>query len=262
MCKVIAVVNQKGGVSKTTTVVNLSVGLAKKDKKVLVVDADPQGSLSASLGYREPDDLKETLGTVLGGIIRDEEYDWQKIGIRHHEEGIDVLPGNIELAALEVSLVNVMSRELMLRQYMDQIKDYYDYVLIDCMPSLGMLTINALACADSVLIPVQASYLPVKGLEQLLMTISKVRRQMNRKLGIEGILISMTNHRTNYAKDIISLIHQVYGDKVRIFDNCIPFSVRAEEASAEGISIYKHDPKGKVAEAYQLLTEEVLANEE
>ncbi len=150
----------------------------------------------------------------------------------------------------------------MLRQYIDQVKEDYDYILIDCMPSLGMLTINALACADSVLIPVQASYLPVKGLEQLLMTISKVRRQMNRNLDIEGILISMTNQRTNYAKDIIALIHQVYGEKVRIFDTHIPFSVRAEEASAEGISIYRHDPKGRVAEAYMQLTQEVLIHEE
>ena len=237
MCKVIAIANQKGGVGKTTTTSSLGIGLAKQGKRVLVIDADAQGSLTASLGFTEPD-----------------------YGILKHEEGIDLMPGNIELSGLEVSLVNVMSREIMLRSYVERVKDGYDYILIDCMPSLGMITINAFACADSILIPVQAAYLPVKGLEQLIKTIGKVKRQINPKLEIEGILLTMVDNRTNYARDITALLIETYGSRVRIFENSIPMSVRAAETSAEGVSIYEHDPKGKVAEAYQSLTKEVLGN--
>ena len=172
----------------------------------------------------------------------------------------DLMPGNIELSGLEVSLVNVMSRETMMRSYMDIIKGQYDYILIDCMPSLGIITINAFACADSILIPVQAAYLPVKGLEQLIKTIGKVKRQINPKLEIEGILLTMMDNRTNYARDIAALVIENYGRNVRIFENSIPMSIRAAESSAEGISIYQHDPKGKVAMAYQSLTKEVLGN--
>ena len=250
MCKIIAIANQKGGVGKTTTTSNLGIGLAKQGKKVLLIDADAQGSLTDSLGFTEPDKLEETLATALGNIINDE-----------HKEGIDLMPGNIELSGLEVSLVNVMSRELVMRSYIELVKDNYDYILIDCMPSLGMITINAFACADSILIPVQAAYLPAKGLQQLIKTIGKVRRQINPKLMIEGILLTMVDARTNYAKDITALLVENYGSKVRIFENSIPISVRAAEISAEGVSIYEHDPKGKVAAAYQSLTEEVLGNE-
>ena len=197
---------------------------------------------------------------MLANIINDEEMDTD-YGILKHEEGIDLMPGNIELSGLEVSLVNVMSREVVLRSYVEMVKDRYDYILIDCMPSLGMVTINAFACADSILIPVQAAYLPVKGLEQLIKTIGKVKRQINPKLEIEGILLTMVDSRTNYARDISAMLVENYGSKVRIFENSIPISVRAAEISAEGVSIFQHDPKGKVASAYQSLTEEVLADE-
>ena len=260
MCKVIAIANQKGGVGKTTTTSNLGIGLAKQGKKVLLIDADAQGSLTASLGIREPDRLEITLATIMASIINDEEIK-PEYGILRHEEGVDFMPGNIELSGLETSLVNVMSRETVLRTYIEQQKDRYDYILIDCMPSLGMITINAFACADSILIPVQAAYLPVKGLEQLIKTIGKVKRQINPKLEIEGILLTMVDNRTNYAKDISALVVENYGSKVRIFENSIPMSVRAAEISAEGVSIYEHDPNGKVASAYQSLTEEVLADE-
>ena len=260
MCKVIAIANQKGGVGKTTTTSNLGIGLAKQGKKVLLIDADAQGSLTASLGIQEPDGLEITLATIMANIINDEEIK-PGYGILRHEEGVEFMPGNIELSGLETSLVNVMSRETVLRTYREPQKARYDYILIDCMPSLGMITINAFACADSILIPVQAAYLPVIGLEQLIKTIGKVKRQINPKLEIEGILLTMVDNRTNYAKDISTLLIENYGSRVKIFKESIPMSVRAAEISAEGVSIYQHDPNGKVASAYQSLTEEVLADE-
>ena len=259
MCKIIAIANQKGGVGKTTTTGNLGIGLARRGKRVLLIDADAQGSLTASLGFTEPDSLEVTLATVMGNLINDGGAAPGE-GILRHEEGIDLMPGNIELSGLEVSLVNAMSRETVLRSYIEAVRDSYDYILIDCMPSLGMITINAFACADSILIPVQAAYLPVKGLQQLIKTVGKVKRQINPKLEIEGILLTMVDSRTNYAKDIASMLNEAYGGRVRIFANAIPVSVRAAEISAEGVSIYKHDPKGKAAAAYCALTEEVITS--
>ena len=256
-CRVIAIANQKGGVGKTTTTSNLGIGLSRQGKRVLLIDADAQGSLTASLGYREPDKLNITLANVMGNIINEKEMD-AEYGILRHEEGVDLMPGNIELSGVEVSLVNVMSRETVLRSYIEEQRNKYDYILIDCMPSLGMLTINAVAAADSILVPVQAAYLPVKGLEQLIKTI---KRQINPRLEIEGVLMTMVDSRTTYARDISKLLIENYGSRVRIFENSIPMSVRAAEISAEGTSIYKHDPNGKVAKAYQSLTEEVLRNE-
>lgn len=258
-CKVIAVANQKGGVGKTTTTGNLGIGLAKQGKKVLLIDADAQGSLTASLGYTEPDKLEVTLATIMERIVN-EDFPEPSEGIFHHDEGVDLLPANIELSGIEVSLVNVISRETVLKEYVSCVSGLYDYILIDCTPSLGMMTINALACADSVLIPVQAAYLPIKGLEQLIKTIGRVRRQINPKLEIEGILMTMVDSRTNYAKEISSLLAETYGDKIKIFENIIPVSVRAAEISAAGISIYRHDPKGRAAAAYAGLTKEVLSN--
>ena len=259
MCRVISVSNQKGGVGKTVTCVNLGIGLAREGKKVLLIDADPQGSHSISLGVQEPDKLSYSLATVMMNIINDEEIDVRK-GIIHHEEDVDLMPGNIELSGLEISLIGVISREMILREYIDQVREIYDYIIIDCMPSLGMLTINALACADSVLIPVQAAYLPVKGLQQLIKTIGRVKRQLNPRLKFEGILLTMVDNRTNYAKDIAMQVYDAYSTSIKVFDVEIPMSVRAAEISAEGSSIYLYDPRGKAAFAYTSLIKEVMNN--
>ena len=302
---IIAVTNQKGGTGKTTTCENLGVGLAREGKKVLLVDADPQGSLTIvasllwpvvctacrfifarhadiaiSMGWQQPDELPVTLSALMAKAMNDQ-------CIPPDAEGVDLIPANIELAGLEVALVNSMSREKMLKQVLDSARREYDYILLDCTPSLGMLTvvapllwlavrtmcefiiiscgdtaINALAAADTTLIPVQAQYLSAKGLEQLLQTIQKVRRQINPKLKIEGILMTMTDSRTNYGREIDALIRQVYGSKIRVFEQPIPHSVRAAEISAGGRSIFAHDSKGKVAAAYQSLTREALADAE
>lgn len=258
MNRVIAIANQKGGVGKTTTCVNLGIGLVRKGQRVLLIDADPQGNLAACLGIEEPDDLEVTIVDVLQRVVNDEPLDTAE-GILHHKEGVDFLPANIELAGLETTLVNTMSREIVLRLYIDEIKDQYDYILIDCMPSLGMMTINALVAADSVLIPVESNYLPTKGLQQLIRTIGRVRRQLNPSLEIEGILLTKVNRTTNFAKDICNKLREAYSSQIHFFNNCIPLSVRAAETSAEGKSIYLHDPDGAAAEGYAALTEEVLA---
>ena len=256
---VIAIANQKGGTAKTTTCENLGIGLTQEGKEVLLVDADPQGSLTIALGFQRPDEMEPTLSDMMERIIREEPI-LPCEGVLRHEEGVDLMPGNIALSGLEASLVNVMSRETILKQYLETLKDRYDYILLDGSPSLGMLTINMLSAADAVLVPVQAQYLSAKGLEQLLTTISKVKRQINPKLRIEGVLLTMVDGRTNYNREIGDLIRETYGKKIRIYDTPIPRSVRAAEISAEGKSIYKHDPKGKVAEAYRQLTKDVLAD--
>ena len=255
--KITALCNQKGGVGKTATTVNLGIGLAREGKRVLLADIDPQGSLTASLGYQNPDQMENTLAEILGRIISEEPLTPGE-GIIHHAEGVDLLPANIELSGLEVTLVNIMSREMVLREYLNSIRDRYDVILLDCCPSLGMLTINALAAADEVIIPAQAHYLSLRGMEQLIRTIFNVKRKINPGLEIAGILITMADMRTNYSREIIDLLRNTYGSDLRIFDSIIPLSIRAAETSAEGKSIYLHDPAGKVSAAYAALTREVL----
>ena len=255
-CKVIAVTNQKGGVGKTTTTANLGIGLAQQSKRVLLIDADAQGSLTLSLGYPKPDELPVTLADIMQNVIDDTPFP-DGCGILHHGEGVDLLPANIELSGMELRLINAMSRESVLRTYINAVKPHYDYILIDCMPSLGMMPINSLAAADSVIIPSQPSYLSAKGLDLLMQSIAKVKRQINPKLKIDGILFTMVDSRTTLAREINALVRKTYGGHV--FASEIPRSIKAAEISVENKSIYDHDRSGKAALAYENLTREVLS---
>ena len=243
MSKIMAIANQKGGVGKTTTVVNLGAGLAEAGKKVLMIDLDPQASLTISMGFREPDKLDGTITDIFMKVVNDEVIP-EGYAIHSVAERLDLIPSSIDLSAAEVSLVNAMSRELVLRSYMERISSNYDYILIDCMPSLGMLTVNALACAGSVLIPVQPAYLPVRGLQQLIRTIYTVKRRLNSALTIEGILFTMVDRRTLYAKEIVEEVNQAYGGTIPIFQMVIPMSVKASETSQAAKNIYDYDPQG------------------
>ena len=257
--KVIAVANMKGGVGKTMTAASFGAGLAKQGKRVLCIDADPQHSLTVSYGIPEPEKLPVTLSTMMLNIVNEVDFDLNT-GIIQHNDGIELLPSNNTLASLEISLAGLIGREMILRQYIEKIKPLYNYIVIDCAPSLDLLTINALASADSIIIPVVPRFLDAKGLELLLKTIAQIRRQINLNLTIEGILLTMVDQRANFTNDIISLIETSYGGSIRIFSERIPRSVRASESTAQGVSIFSYDPNGKVAGAYSALVKEVLSN--
>jgi chromosome partitioning protein len=259
MGKVLAVTNRKGGTGKTMTSVSLGASLARLGKNVLIVDADSQHSATVSLGVREPDKLAVTLATIMQGIINEQEID-PLAGIISHAEGMSLMPSNNTLAGMELSLAGVIGRETILRQYIDKVRGLYDYILLDTAPTLDLLAINALAAADSVIIPVAPKYLDAKGLELLLRSIAQTRRAINPQLEIGGILLTMVDKRANITKQIIEVIRNTYGENIKIFKEPIPHSVRAEETSATGTSIFEHDPNGKVAAAYASLAREVLGN--
>ena len=256
-CEVIAIANQKGGVGKTTTTFNLGVALAHAGKRVLLVDSDPQGDLTTYMGIHDPDNIPVTLSTLMERSIKDENIN-SKEAILKHDEGIDLIPSNLELSSMEVSLVNAMSREFTLRNCLSDIKDKYDYVLIDCMPSLGMITINALACADKVIIPVQSEFLAAKGMSHLLNTVLKVRKQINPNLKVGGILLTMVDGRTNLSKDIANELRSTYGTVFKLYDNQIPRGVKAAESSRMGESVLSYDSTSKVAQSYIDFAKEVL----
>lgn len=259
-CIVRAISNQKGGVGKTTVCLNLGVGLARQGKKVLLIDFDVQANLTQSMGYQTPDDIPITVSDIMRKMIEDEVFDPLE-GVIEHAEGVHLIPSNIQLSGIEASLANTMNRERILKNYIDQIRPHFDTILIDCMPSLGMLTLNALTAADKVIIPIQAHFLSVKGLELLLRTVGRVRKQLNPQLSVEGILINMLDRRATFTKDIIALIREHFGSNMKVFNTEIPLSVRAVEATAEGKSIFQHDPNGKVADAFFRLTKEVYQDE-
>lgn len=237
-CKTISVCNQKGGVGKTTTTVNLGVGLAMQGKKVLLIDADPQGDLTTCLGWQDTDGLGITLATKLTDVINETMTD-PMAGILHHEEGVDLVPANLELSAMEFNLMNAMSRETTLKNYLSQVKNRYDYVIIDCMPSLGMVTLNALSAADSVIIPVQAQYLPAKGMTQLVQTISKVKKYINPDIKIDGMLLTLVDSRTNLAKSTVEALRANFGNQIRMYRTQIPIAVKAadEEVKEKGFTL-------------------------
>jgi len=259
MGRIIFIGARKGGVGKTMTAASLGVGLAREGKKTLIIDTDSQHSLTVSLGVKEPDKLPITLTTVMSHIINETDFD-PTAGIIHHTDGVDLLPANSSLTGVELALLPLIGRETVLRQYIEMLKPHYDYVLIDTPPTLDLLTVNALAAADSTIIPVVPKFLDAKGLELLLKSIAQIRRQINPNLSIGGILLTMVDRRANFTKEIITLIENTYGGKIRIFGEHIPRSIRAAEATAQGISIFRHDPNGKVASAYQSLVREVLTD--
>ena len=261
-CKVIALANQKGGVGKTTTAVNLGVALGYSGKKVLLIDADPQGSLTRSCKIDKPDDLEVTLSELMACEMTGEDKDYSLINKAIKQfENIDLIPANISLSGTETALFNCMSRESVLKRTIEPLKQKYDYILIDCMPSLGMMTINALVAADSVIIPCEPSFLSVKGLDLLLHSISRIKRQINPQLQIDGVLMTMVDSRTNNARDITAALRDAIGININVFNIEIPRSVRATECPNVGESIFIHDPSGKVAEAYANLAREVIGLE-
>ncbi|HHU31787.1 MAG: ParA family protein [Zhaonellaceae bacterium] len=252
MGRVIAIANQKGGVAKTTTAVNLGACLAYQGKKVLIVDVDPQGNATSGLGV-DRDTLEHCIYDVLiNGISL------KSIKMDTAIENLDLIPATIQLAGAEIELVSAVSRELKLRKALTKEKDLYDYVILDCPPSLGLLTLNALTAADSILIPIQCEYYALEGLGQLMNTIQLVQKHLNPGLALEGVLLTMFDARTNLSIQVVEEVKAYFKNKV--FATIIPRNVRLSEAPSHGKPIITYDPKSRGAEVYQDLAKEVIEN--
>jgi len=259
-----AISNQKGGCGKTTLTLNLGASLARMGYNVCIIDCDPQGNATMALGCQQPDELPVTLPHIMneiilnGGKIGTSEL-IQKRGYILHSQGMDFVPSSIELTGVENLLINALSRESILKKFIGTIKGDYDYILLDCMPSLNFVTINALNAANRVLIPMQPQFFSAKGLEMLLSTIAEVRDELNPGLKIEGALITMYDSRLKFHKETLDIVESAYGQYFRIFDTKIPVSVRVTETQAQGRSIFDLDPKGRIAESYAAFARELIA---
>lgn len=253
MGKIVSIANQKGGVGKTTTSINLSTILAKKGKKVLMIDADPQGNASSGVGIDK--DVEESVYDIL---INDTEI--QKVVKKTNIKNLFICPSNINLAGAEVELVSVMSREYRLKEKLDLIKENYDYIIIDCPPSLGLITLNAFTASDSVLIPVQCEYYALEGLGQLINTINLVKKHLNKNIDIEGALLTMYDIRTNLSNQVVKEVKKYFNDKV--YKNVIPRNVKLSEAPSYGMPITVYDPRSKGAKSYEKFAKEFLKNNE
>ncbi|MCL2530712.1 MAG: ParA family protein [Oscillospiraceae bacterium] len=257
--KIIAISHEKGGTAKTTTTVSLGIGLARQGKRVLLVDADPQGDLTKCLGISDPTALSNTLATALNNTIAEVEFDPRSVILRH-VEGVDFIPANAQLAATEVTLTTMPhDREYVMQEFLAKVKGEYDYVLIDCRPSLGLTVVNALTAANSVIIPVQAHTLAAEDMDGLFKTVGRIKQRANPALKIDGIVMTMVDHRTNLARSTIRQVREKYGSVVRVFGAEIPYAVRAAEVPSKGKSIFAYDPGGKVSQAYERLTKEVIS---
>ena len=251
MGQVISIANQKGGVGKTTTAINVSTILAKRNKKILLIDADPQGNATSGVGLE-----KNVEKSVYDVLIND--LSINEIILDTSIKNLRVCPANINLAGAEVELVSQMSREQRLKEKLDEVKDEYDFVFIDCPPSLGLVTLNAFTASDSVLIPVQCEYFALEGLGQLLNTVNLVKKHLNRNLEIEGAVLTMYDMRTNLSNQVVKEVQRYFGDKV--YKTVIPRNIKLSEAPSYGMPISMYDPKSKGARAYERLAKELLTN--
>ncbi len=260
-CNVIAIANQKGGVGKTTTAFSLGVALANNNKRVLVVDADPQANLTTYMGFYDEDNIPITLSTLIERYIDGEDIKPEE-SILHHKEHIDLIPSNLNLSMTENNLSNAMNREYAIKSCLEDLRSQYDYIIIDCMPTLNMITTNALATANQVIVPVQSQYLSAKGMGNLLTIIGKVKRQVNKDLKVGGILLTLVDKRTKLPSTIREELEANYGNIVKLYDTQIPFAIKTAESTSKGKSIFAYDKTSKVAEAYSSFAKEVLREDE